>query len=102
MSRDPVLDAERQRLWRLIGETPQLTWQLLTKRPENVLWQPPPHQSYYGPGHPTGHDCSECTTHYPAVTLRRPSLTRSGAKRRAERLNRWSPVAGWFSVRERS
>lgn len=31
-----VLDAERVRLWELIDETPHLTWQLLTKRPENV------------------------------------------------------------------
>lgn len=27
---------ERERLWRLIGETPSLDWLLLTKRPENV------------------------------------------------------------------
>jgi protein gp37 len=27
---------DRQRLWRLIEVTPHLTWQLLTKRPENV------------------------------------------------------------------
>lgn len=31
------LDFERRRLWDLIDETPDLTWQLLTKRPENVL-----------------------------------------------------------------
>jgi len=31
------LDAPRERLWRLIGETPWLIWQLLTKRPENVV-----------------------------------------------------------------
>jgi protein gp37 len=30
------LDAERERLWDLIDRTPDLTWQLLTKRPENV------------------------------------------------------------------
>jgi protein gp37 len=30
------LDAERERLWKLIEATPNLTWQLLTKRPENV------------------------------------------------------------------
>lgn len=45
------LDAERQRLWTLIERTPNLTWQLLTKRPENVerlvpvswsLWGLPP------------------------------------------------------------
>ena len=29
--------ADRQRLWDLIEETPHLDWQLLTKRPENVL-----------------------------------------------------------------
>ena len=34
---NPVLDDERERLWRLIDETPHLTWQLLTKRPEQVL-----------------------------------------------------------------
>lgn len=32
----PDLDEQRARLWRLIGETPWLRWQLLTKRPENV------------------------------------------------------------------
>jgi protein gp37 len=30
------LDAARARLWPLIEQTPWLTWQLLTKRPENV------------------------------------------------------------------
>lgn len=29
-------DAARARLWELIGQTPWLRWQLLTKRPENV------------------------------------------------------------------
>ncbi len=37
------LDSERERLWRLITETPNLDWQLLTKRPQNVCrlspWQ---------------------------------------------------------------
>lgn len=31
------LDAERERLWGVIAATPHLTWQLLTKRPENVV-----------------------------------------------------------------
>ncbi len=31
------LDAERERLWALIGATPSLDWQLLTKRPQNVV-----------------------------------------------------------------
>lgn len=30
------LDAKRERLWRLIDETPQLDWLLLTKRPQSV------------------------------------------------------------------
>lgn len=30
------LDRHRERLWRIIGETPDLDWLLLTKRPENV------------------------------------------------------------------
>jgi protein gp37 len=30
------LDAERDRLWALIAETPLLDWLLLTKRPENI------------------------------------------------------------------
>lgn len=29
-------DAARERLWELIEETPNLTWMLLTKRPENI------------------------------------------------------------------
>lgn len=32
----PDLEAPRRRLWSLIAETPNLDWQLLTKRPENV------------------------------------------------------------------
>jgi protein gp37 len=30
------LDASRERLWRIVEETPHLDWLLLTKRPENV------------------------------------------------------------------
>lgn len=33
----PELPPERDRLWDLIPATPALTWQLLTKRPENIL-----------------------------------------------------------------
>lgn len=33
----PEDEADRQRLWRLIEETPALTWLLLTKRPENMI-----------------------------------------------------------------
>lgn len=36
-----TLDTERIRLWALIDETPWLQWQLLTKRPENVLTMVP-------------------------------------------------------------
>ncbi len=32
----PQLTPERAKLWTLIDETPALTWQLLTKRPENI------------------------------------------------------------------
>jgi protein gp37 len=32
----PVTDATRPRLWKLIAETPHLTWLLLTKRPERL------------------------------------------------------------------
>jgi protein gp37 len=31
------LDEWRERLWSLVGRTPELDWQLLTKRPENVV-----------------------------------------------------------------
>lgn len=37
------LDEHRERLWGLIYETPNLIWQLLTKRPENVLGLVPGH-----------------------------------------------------------
>jgi protein gp37 len=37
------LDEQRERLWDLIDQTPWLTWQLLTKRPENVLDMVPGH-----------------------------------------------------------
>jgi protein gp37 len=30
------LDAPRERLWKLIAETPHLDWQLLTKRPHTA------------------------------------------------------------------
>lgn len=32
----PALPPHRERLWDLIGRTPSLDWQLLTKRPENI------------------------------------------------------------------
>lgn len=34
---NPNIEAEREKLWRLIEETPMLDWLLLTKRPENML-----------------------------------------------------------------
>lgn len=37
------LDAVRERLWALITVTPNLRWQLLTKRPENVARMVPAH-----------------------------------------------------------
>lgn len=33
----PALEEPRQRLWKLIEETPMLDWLLLTKRPENIV-----------------------------------------------------------------
>jgi protein gp37 len=33
----PTVESQRQRLWSLIAETPALDWQLLTKRPENMV-----------------------------------------------------------------
>lgn len=33
---DPIIDAEREKLWPLIRQTPHLDWQLLTKRPERI------------------------------------------------------------------
>lgn len=36
------LDPERARLWDLIEATPNLRWQLLTKRPEQILQRVPP------------------------------------------------------------
>lgn len=38
----PALPEERERLWRLIEDTPHLDWQLLTKRPENIARMIPP------------------------------------------------------------
>lgn len=37
----PDVDEHRQRLWDVIAETPHLTWQLLTKRPENIMGMVP-------------------------------------------------------------
>lgn len=44
----PVWETERPKLWDLIGRTPWLTWQLLTKRPENVPSMVP--DAWYAPG----------------------------------------------------
>lgn len=49
------LDAERERLWELIEATPNLIWQLLTKRPEQVLRRVP---SRWIPG--TEEGCDPC------------------------------------------
>lgn len=38
----PTIDREREKLWGLIRETPNLHWQLLTKRPERILDNLPP------------------------------------------------------------
>lgn len=38
----PTVNQEREKLWDLIARTPMLTWQLLTKRPENILDMIPP------------------------------------------------------------
>ena len=38
---EDVLGGERARLWKLIGETPYLDWQLLTKRPANIARMTP-------------------------------------------------------------
>lgn len=45
----PQLPALRARLWLLIEATPWLDWQLLTKRPENILRMAPEH---WGDGFP--------------------------------------------------
>lgn len=37
----PELPPQRERLWELIGRTPWLTWQLLTKRPQNIAGMVP-------------------------------------------------------------
>jgi protein gp37 len=37
----PQLVTEREKLWKLIAETPHLNWLLLTKRPENILSMAP-------------------------------------------------------------
>lgn len=42
------LPPQRERLWGLIARTPWLTWQLLTKRPENIASMVP--DAWYAPG----------------------------------------------------
>ncbi|WP_128380320.1 DUF5131 family protein [Streptomyces cavernae] len=37
----PQVTEARERLWQLIGQTPWLRWQLLTKRPENIATMAP-------------------------------------------------------------
>lgn len=45
---DVRMVAARERLWGLIDETPWLTWQLLTKRPENIARMVPTDWADYG------------------------------------------------------
>lgn len=45
----PTINAEREKLWPVIRETPHLTWQLLTKRPERIAANLP---SDWGAGYP--------------------------------------------------
>ena len=45
------LDASRQRLWRLMEQTPALDWQLLTKRPEHISRMVPPAWMQAWPSH---------------------------------------------------
>jgi hypothetical protein len=60
-----------------------------------VMWQPPAHQSLYAPDHPTGHGCALCTVTYePSVIAHR--MTRRGAQRKADRMNDWTLIPGWF------
>src|SRR5262249_33209001 len=47
----PIITEERARLWDLIAQTPALTWQVLTKRPENVLGMIPPAWLEQWPAH---------------------------------------------------
>lgn len=47
----PTIAQERKRLWALVRETPFLEWQLLTKRPENLLL-PGYLPDDWGPGYP--------------------------------------------------
>lgn len=44
-----AIAGERERLWKLIRETPNLDWQILTKRPENIVGMLPPD---WGDGYP--------------------------------------------------
>lgn len=45
----PDLDAERLKLWDLIGRTPMLDWLLLTKRPQHIIPMTPPEWSLQWP-----------------------------------------------------
>ena len=46
-----VLDEQRDRLWNLINQTPDLRWMLLTKRPGNVRWLAPAAWLFKWPAH---------------------------------------------------
>ncbi len=43
----PTIDAERAKLWELVRRTPNLDWQILTKRPERIATELP---EGWGPG----------------------------------------------------
>lgn len=70
------LDAPRDRLWKLIAETPWLDWQLLTKRPENIvrlsLWTVYPENVWLGT---TVEDQQRADERIPEL-LRVPALVR--------------------------
>lgn len=56
---DAELDAERERLWRLIAKTPNLDWLLLTKRPENLAGLLPWINLAIRPREPRCRDCAD-------------------------------------------
>lgn len=62
----PTINEQRERLWKLIDQTPHLIWLLLTKRPENILYfsplrylNHPPANVWYGTSVENQHWASE-------------------------------------------
>lgn len=86
----PELPPQRERLWDLIGRTPWLTWQLLTKRPENIAVMAP-----WGDNWPANVWQGVTVEDQEAADQRIPPLSACGAK---VRFLSCEPLLEWVNL----